>query len=103
MAKAGVVNFTQWLAVYLAPARIRVNGVAPGFFVNDRSRKILLTPDGGLTARGQNVMNHTPQRRFGAAEELVGAVCWLLDDERAGFVTGVTLPVDGGFLAATGV
>lgn len=103
MAKAGVVNFTQWLATYLAPAGIRVNGVAPGFFVNERSRKILMTPDGGLSARGQNVMNHTPLKRFGEAQELLGAVCWLLDDERAGFVTGVTLPVDGGFLASAGI
>lgn len=103
MAKAGVVNFTQWLAVYLAPARIRVNGVAPGFFVNERSRKILLTPEGGLSARGQNVMGHTPLKRFGEPQDLLGAVCWLLDDERAGFVTGVTLPVDGGFLAASGI
>jgi NAD(P)-dependent dehydrogenase (short-subunit alcohol dehydrogenase family) len=103
MAKAGVVNFTQWLAVYLAPANIRVNGVAPGFFVNERSRKILMTPDGGLSARGQNVMGHTPLKRFGEAHELLGAVCWLLDDERAGFVTGVTLSVDGGFLASSGI
>lgn len=103
MAKAGVVNFTQWLAVYLAPANIRVNGVAPGFFVNERSKKILMTPEGGLTARGQNVMGHTPLKRFGEANELLGAVCWLLDDERAGFVTGVTLPVDGGFLASAGI
>lgn len=103
MAKAGVVNFTQWLSVYLAPAHIRVNGVAPGFFVNERSRKILMTPEGGLTARGQNVMSHTPLKRFGEAHELLGAVCWLLDDERAGFVTGVTLPVDGGFMASAGI
>lgn len=103
MAKAGIVSFTEWLSVYLAPARIRVNAVAPGFFVNERSRKILMTPDGALTARGQNVMGHTPQKRFGEAHELLGAVCWLLDDERAGFVTGVTLPVDGGFLASAGV
>lgn len=103
MAKAGVVNFTQWLASYLAPANIRVNGIAPGFFVNDRSRKILLTPEGGLTARGQNVMAHTPLKRFGEAQELLGAVNWLLDDEKAGFVTGVTLPVDGGFQASSGI
>lgn len=103
MAKAGVVNFTQWLAVYLAPANIRVNGVAPGFFVNDRSRKILMTPDGGLSARGQNVMGHTPQKRFGEAQDLLGAVCWLLDDDRAGFVTGQTIAVDGGFLASAGI
>jgi len=103
MAKAGVVNFTQWLAVYLAPANIRVNGVAPGFFVNDRSRNILLTPDGGLSARGQNVMGHTPLKRFGEAAELLGAVCWLLDDAKAGFVTGQTIAVDGGFLASAGI
>lgn len=103
MAKAGVVRFTEWLAVYLAPAHIRVNGVAPGFFVNERSRKILLTPDGGLSARGQNVMNHTPLKRFGEARDLLGVVCWLLDDERAGFVTGTTVPVDGGFMASSGV
>ena len=103
MAKAGVVSFTEWLSVYLAPAHIRVNAVAPGFFVNDRSRKILMTEDGGLSARGQNVMNHTPLKRFGDAKELLGCVCWLLDDEKAGFVTGATIPVDGGFLAASGV
>lgn len=103
MAKAGVVSFTQWLSVYLAPAGIRVNAVAPGFFVNDRSRKILMTPDGGLSARGQNVMGHTPLKRFGEAKELLGCVCWLLDDENAAFVTGVTIPVDGGFLASSGV
>jgi NAD(P)-dependent dehydrogenase (short-subunit alcohol dehydrogenase family) len=103
MAKAGIVSFTEWLAVYLAPAGIRVNAVAPGFFVNERSRKILMTPEGGLTARGQNVMGHTPLKRFGEARELLGAVRWLLDDEHAGFVTGVTLPVDGGFLASAGV
>jgi len=103
MAKAGIVSFTEWLAVYLAPANIRVNAVAPGFFVNERSRKILMTPEGGLSPRGQNVMGHTPLKRFGEAKELLGAVAWLLDDDRAAFVTGVTLPVDGGFLASAGV
>lgn len=103
LSKAGVVNLTQWLAAYLAPAGIRVNAVAPGFFANERSRKILMTDDGGLTARGQNVMAHTPMRRFGEARDLLGAVCWLLDDERAAFVTGVTVAVDGGFSATSGV
>lgn len=102
-AKAGVINFTQWLSVYLAPAGIRVNGVAPGFFVNDRSRKILMTPDGGLSMRGKNVMAHTPQRKFGEASELLGCVFWLLNDNEARFVTGITVPVDGGFLASAGV
>lgn len=103
VSKAGVVNLTQWLAAYLAPAGIRVNAVAPGFFANERSRKILMTAEGGLTPRGQNVMAHTPQKRFGEARDLLGAICWLLDDERAGFVTGITVPVDGGFLASSGV
>jgi len=103
LAKAGVVNLTQWLAVYLAPAGIRVNAVAPGFFANERSRKILMTEDGGLTPRGQNVMAHTPMKRFGEPPDLLGAVCWLLNDEEAGFVTGITVAVDGGFSASSGV
>lgn len=103
MSKAAVVNFTQWLATYLAPAGIRVNAVAPGFFVNERSKKILCTPEGGLTKRGENIMNHTPMERFGEPEELLGCVSWLLDDEKASFVTGITLPVDGGFLAHSGI
>ena len=103
IAKAGVVNFTQWLAAYLAPAGVRVNAVAPGFFLNNRSRKIILDASGGLTARGERIMSHTPMRRFGEADDLLGCVAWLLDDECAGFVTGVTIPVDGGFQAASGV
>lgn len=103
LSKAGVVNLTQWLAAYLAPAGIRVNAVAPGFFANERSRKILMTDDGSLTARGQTVMAHTPMKRFGEAQDLLGTVCWLLDDERAAFVTGITVAVDGGFSASSGV
>jgi len=103
LAKAGVVNFTQWLAAYLAPAGIRVNAVAPGYFVNERSRKILITPEGGLSPRGEKVLSHTPAGRFGEASDLLGCVCWLLNDEQAAFVTGVTVPVDGGFSATSGV
>ena len=103
MSKAAIANFTQWLAAYFAPAKIRVNAVAPGFFVNERSIKYLRTPDGGLSPRGQNVMHHTPMERFGEAKELLGCVEWLLDDEKAAFVTGITVPVDGGFLSSTGV
>jgi NAD(P)-dependent dehydrogenase (short-subunit alcohol dehydrogenase family) len=102
-AKAGIVNFTQWLAAYLAPAGLRVNCVAPGFFVNERSRRILMTPEGGLSARGERVMQHTPQRRFGEAPDLLGAVNWLLNDEQAAFVTGINVAVDGGFLASSGL
>ena len=102
-AKAGVRNFTEWLASYLAPANIRVNAIAPGFFVNDRSRKILMMEDGGLSSRGQNVMQHTPMKRFGEAEELLGCFNWLIDDRAAAFVTGQTVAVDGGFLASSGL
>ncbi len=103
MSKAAIVNFTQWLAVYLAPAGIRVNAVAPGFFVNDRSKKILYTTEGELSSRGQNIVNHTPMGRFGDPKELLGSVLWLLDDQAAGFVTGITVAVDGGFLAHSGI
>lgn len=103
MSKAAIANWTQFLAQYLAPAKIRVNAIAPGFFVNEQSKKILCTPDGGLTPRGEQVMAHTPAGRFGEATELLGCVEWLLNDEKAGFVTGITVPVDGGFLASAGV
>ena len=103
MAKCAVVGFTQWLAEYLAPAKIRVNAVAPGFFINERSRNYLCTPDGGFSERGRNVMRHTPQKRFGEAEDLLGCVEWLLNDEVSSFVTGITVPVDGGFLASSGI
>ncbi len=94
MSKAAIANWTMFFAQYMAPAKVRVNAVAPGFFVNERSKH---------SARGQQVIAHTPAGRFGEAEELLGCVEWLLDDEKAGFVTGITVPVDGGFLASAGV
>ena len=103
MSKAAIANWTMFFAQYMAPAKVRVNAVAPGFFVNERSKQYLMTPDGGFSPRGQQVINHTPAGRFGEAEELLGCVEWLLDDEKAGFVTGITVPVDGGFLASAGV
>ena len=103
MSKAAVISMTQWLATYLAPAGIRVNAVAPGFFINERSKLILGTPEDGLTPRGQSVMNHTPMYRFGNPEDLLGCVSWLLDDTAAAYVTGITVPVDGGFLAHSGI
>ena len=103
MSKAAIANWTMFFAQYMAPAKVRVNAVAPGFFVNERSKQYLMTPDGGFSARGQQVISHTPAGRFGEAEELLGCVEWLLDDEKAGFVTGITVPVDGGFLASAGV
>ncbi|MDR2117551.1 MAG: SDR family oxidoreductase [Planctomycetaceae bacterium] len=102
MAKAGIVNLTQWLAVYLAPAGIRVNAIAPGFFLNDRNRSRLLTPD-GVTERGANILRQTPLKKFGEASELLGCVDWLINDTASGFVTGIVIPVDGGFLACSGI
>ena len=103
MSKAAIANWTMFFAQYMAPAKVRVNAVAPGFFVNERSKAYLMTPDGGLSARGEQVMAHSCIKRFGEASELLGCVNWLLDDEKAGFVTGITVPVDGGFLASAGV
>lgn len=103
LSKAGIANFTQWLAAYLAPAHIRVNAIAPGFFLNDRSRKLLLTADGGCTERGSSILRQTPMKHFGEASELVGCMNWLIDEKASGFVTGITIPIDGGFLACSGI
>jgi NAD(P)-dependent dehydrogenase (short-subunit alcohol dehydrogenase family) len=104
-AKAGVSNFTQWLAVHLAQTcspEIRVNAIAPGFFVGEQNRRLLLNEDGTLTPRGQSILSHTPLGRFGDPEDLLGAVLWLVSPA-SGFVTGVVLPIDGGFSAFSGV
>lgn len=103
MSKAAVTNLTQSFAAYFAPGGVRVNAVAPGFMVNDRSKNYLGTVEEGLTPRGQQVIGHTPMGRFGQAADLVGCVKWLLDGEASGFVTGATIPVDGGFLTLGGV
>ena len=103
MSKAAVSNLTQSLAAYFAPANIRVNAVAPGFIVNERSRLILGTVEEGLTKRGQDVIDHTPMKKFGQASDMCGAIRWLIDDRAAAFVTGITVPVDGGFLTLSGV
>lgn len=102
-AKAAVDNFTRWLATHLAPMNIRVNAIAPGFFITEQNKFLLLEKDEKtLTARGGKVINKTPMRRFGDAKDLCGALHFLASDE-ASFVTGITLPVDGGFLAYSGV
>lgn len=103
MSKGAVVSMTKWLAAYLAPAGIRVNAIAPGFFANERSIKFLGTPETGLSPRGQKVIDHTPMERFGQAKDLLGCVRWLLDERASAFVTGITVPVDGGFLTRSGV
>lgn len=102
-AKAAVQNFTQWLAVHFAPANIRVNAIAPGFFVTNQNRGLLFDPDGNPTPRTGKILSQTPMGRFGEPEELLGTVKYLLDDEQSGFVTGVVVPVDGGFSAYSGV
>ena len=102
MSKAAISNLTQSFAAYYAPANVRINAIAPGFMVNERSKNYLGTVEDGLTARGQSVISHTPMGRFGQAEDLLGCVKWLLS-EGAGFVTGITVPVDGGFLTLGGV
>jgi len=105
-AKAGVNSFTQWLAVHLAreySPRIRVNAIAPGFFLTEQNRFLLTDQETGeLTARGQSIIDHTPMRRFGEPEDLLSTVFWLLSPASS-FVTGVVVPVDGGFSAFGGV
>lgn len=103
MSKAAISNLTQSLAAYFAPAGIRINAIAPGFMVNERSKAYLGTVEDGLTARGQQVIGHTPMGRFGQASDLIGCVKWLIDDKASSFVTGITVPVDGGFLTLSGV
>jgi NAD(P)-dependent dehydrogenase (short-subunit alcohol dehydrogenase family) len=105
-AKAGVSNFTQWLAVHMAQEYspdIRVNAIAPGFFLTEQNRFLLTDKKTGkLTARGKSIINHTPMGRFGAPDDLLGTVFWLLSPASA-FVTGIVVPVDGGFMAFSGV
>lgn len=104
-AKAALSNFTQWLAVYMArehSSAIRVNAIAPGFFLGDQNRYLLMDESGGLTTRGRQILDHTPMGRFGEPDDLIGAAVWLASDA-ARFVTGVVIPVDGGFGAYSGV
>ncbi|TFE25370.1 SDR family oxidoreductase [Cohnella luojiensis] len=102
-AKASINNFTQWLAVHLAEAGIRVNAIAPGFFLTEQNRKLLTNPDGSMTERSRKILSHTPMRRFGVPEDLIGTLLWLADESTSGFVTGTVIPIDGGFMAYSGV
>lgn len=101
-AKAAVVNFTQWLAVHLSAAGIRVNAIAPGFFLTEQNRELLTNKDGSFTERAEKIIAHTPLGRFGNADEVTGSLLWLVSDA-ASFVTGIVVPVDGGFSAYSGV
>ena len=102
-AKSAVSNFTQWLAVHFSKVGIRVNAIAPGFFSGKQNASLLWNPDGTPTARTKKILAATPMGRFGQAEELLGALLFLLNNEAASFVTGVVIPVDGGFSAYSGV
>ena len=101
-AKSAVSNFTMWLAVHFASAKIRVNAIAPGFFVT-KQNKDLLFQNGKPTARTEKILRATPMGRFGEPKELLGTLMWLCDNEASSFVTGVVVPVDGGFSAYSGV
>ena len=102
-AKAGVSNYTQWLATYLARSGVRVNAIAPGFFMTEQNHALQFNPDGTPTPRVKKILAGTPMGRYGELRELIGALLFLVDERAAGFVTGVVLPVDGGYSAYSGV
>ena len=102
-AKAGVSNFTKWLATYFAPEGIRVNAIAPGFFSTTQNRSLLWNEDGTPTERTAKILRNTPMNRFGETDELLGATLFLSDEKAASFITGVIMPIDGGFSSYSGV
>jgi NAD(P)-dependent dehydrogenase (short-subunit alcohol dehydrogenase family) len=102
-AKASINNFTMWMAVHFAQSGLRVNSIAPGFFLTTQNQNLLMDQDGSYTARSNKIITSTPMKRFGKPEDLLGTMLWLLDEEYSGFVTGITVPVDGGFMAYSGV
>jgi NAD(P)-dependent dehydrogenase (short-subunit alcohol dehydrogenase family) len=102
-AKAAINNFTMWMSVHFAETGLRVNAIAPGFFLTTQNRNLLLNEDGSHTARSEKIITSTPMKRFGKPEDLLGTMLWLVDDTYSGFVTGITVPVDGGFMAYSGV
>ena len=102
-AKASVNNFTQWMAVHFAEAGLRVNAIAPGFFLTTQNRDLLLNEDGSYTSRSNKIIAGTPMRKFGVPEQLLGTMLFLADESYSSFVSGITIPVDGGFLAYSGV
>jgi len=102
-AKAAVTNFTQWLATYFAKAGVRVNAIAPGFFVTAQNKSLLFNEDGKPTARTGKILAATPMGRFGEPEELIGTLLYLVSKEASGLITGVVIPVDGGYTCYSGV
>ncbi len=103
MQKAAISNFTQWLAVHFAQTGIRANAIAPGFFLTAQNKALLTNEDGSYTERSHKILNATPMKRFGVPEDLLGTLLYLVDNEQSAFVTGVVIPVDGGFSAYSGV
>ncbi len=102
-AKAAVSNFTQWLAVHMAKTGVRVNAIAPGFFLTAQNEKLLVGENGDWTERAQKILTNTPMGRMGKSEELVGTLYYLVDNNASSFITGIVIPVDGGFSAYSGV
>lgn len=102
-AKAAISNFTQFMAVHFSEVGLRVNAIAPGFFSTNQNKTLLYNEDGSLTPRSEKILGHTPLGRFGVPEDLTGSLLFLADEECSGFVTGVIIPVDGGFSAYSGV
>ena len=102
-AKAAIDNFTRWLAVHMSQTGVRVNAIAPGFFLAEQNKALLTNEDGSLTPRGEKIVNQTPMGRFGSAPELLGVLLWLASEPASSFVTGIVVPVDGGFSAYSGV
>ena len=102
-AKAAISNFTQWLAVHFSKVGIRVNAIAPGFFLTNQNKALLIDENGEYTERSKKILSQTPMDRFGEAEELIGTLLWLLCYDASSFVNGVVVPVDGGFSAYSGV
>jgi NAD(P)-dependent dehydrogenase (short-subunit alcohol dehydrogenase family) len=102
-AKSAIENFTKWLSVHFAESGLRVNAIAPGFFLTEQNRALLTNPDGNNTDRTKKILAGTPMRRLGKPEDLLGTLLWLVDKEASGFVTGISVPVDGGFMAYSGV
>ena len=102
-AKAAISNFTQWLAVHFSKTNIRVNAIAPGFFLTNQNRALLIDENGNYTARSQKILSQTPMDRFGSPDELIGALLFLISKDASSFVNGIVIPVDGGFSAYSGV
>ena len=101
-AKAAISNFTQWLAVYFSKVGVRVNALAPGFFLTEQNRSLLTQEDGSLTERGESIIQRTPLQRFGKPEDLISTTLWLCQDSSE-FITGIVVPIDGGFSAFSGI